>query len=443
MPPSLQEWLPEKDLAWFIIDVIEQMDLSAYYRKYRSDGRGQEAYDPSMMIALMVYAYSNGIQSSRAIERLCERDIGFKVIAGDEKPDHTTVARFRQENGKAIEDLFTGALKLCAKAGLVKVGLVALDGTKIKADAALESNRTYDHIESEVKKMLAEAEARDAEEDKLYGKNKRGDELPEELQDRGKRLARLKECKARLDQEKAEKVAKQKEKIEERDKQESETGQKKRGRKLKEPDAVTKADAKANVTDPDSRIMKTRSGYVQGYNGQAMVTEGQIIIAAELTTEENDVKQLIPMIEKAEENIAALELNDKGIGVVLADAGYCSDTNMENTEPDGPECIIATKKDWKQRQALRESEPPRGRIPENLTLRERMERKLLTKRGRALYKKRGQIVEPIFGQIKTCRGIQKFIRRGFVACAQEWKLICATHNLLKLWRSGKIVFNET
>jgi transposase len=441
MPPSLQEWLPEKDMAWFIIDVVEQMDLSAYYRKYRGDGRGQEAYDPAMMIALLVYAYSNGIQSSRAIERLCERDIGFKVIAGDEKPDHTTIARFRQDNGKAIENLFTEALKLCAKAGLVKIGLVALDGTKIKANAALESNRTYDHIESEVKRMLAEAEAKDAEEDKLYGKDKRGDELPEDLQDRRSRLARLKECKARLDQEKAEKAVRQKEKIEEREKQESETGQKKRGRKPKEPDAVTKTDAKANITDPDSRIMKTRTGYVQGYNGQAMVTEAQIIIAAELTTEENDVKQLIPMIKKAKKGIAELGLKDKGIGVVLADAGYCSDANMENIQPDGPECIIATKKDWKQRQALREAEPPRGRIPESLSLRELMERKLLTKRGRALYKKRGQIVEPIFGQIKTCRGIYKFMRRGFEACAQEWKLICATHNLLKLWRSGKMVIN--
>jgi transposase len=443
MPPSLQEWLPEKDMAWFVIDVVEQMDLSAYYRKYRSDGRGQEAYDPSMMIALMVYAYSNGIQSSRAIERLCERDIGFKVIAGDEKPDHTTIARFRQDNGKAVEELFAEALKLCAKAGLVKIGLVALDGTKIKANAALEANRSHDHIESEVKRMLAEAEAKDAEEDKRYGKDRRGDELPEELQDRGSRLARLKECKARLDQEKAEKVERQEEKIQEREKQEAETGQKQRGRKPKEPEAVTKADAKANVTDPDSRIMKTRSGYVQGYNGQAMVTENQIIIAAELTMEENDVKQLIPMIEKAEENMAALEINDETIGVVLADAGYCSDTNMDNERPEGPEYIIATKKDWKQRQELRETEPPRGRIPEKLTLKERMQRKLLTKRGRALYKKRGQIVEPIFGQIKTCRGMQKFMRRGYEACAQEWKLICATHNLLKLWRSGKMVFNGT
>lgn len=441
MPPSLQEWLPEKDIAWFIIDVVEQMDMGAYYRRYRSDGRGQEAYDPGMMIALLVYAYSNGIQSSRAIERLCERDIGFKVIAGDEKPDHTTIARFRQGNGKAIEELFTEALKLCKKAGLVKVGLVALDGTKMKANAALESNRTFDHIENEVKRMLTGAESKDAEEDKMYGKDRRGDELPEELQDRRKRLVRLKECKARLEQERAEKAAMQTEKIEQRRKQESESGQKKRGRKPKEADAVIKEDAKANITDPDSRIMKSRSGYVQGYNGQAMVTEDQIIIAAELTMEENDVKQLIPMIEKAEETVAELELDDKGIGVVLADAGYCSDTNMESTGSSGPECLIATRKDWKQRQALRETDPPRGRIPEKLSLRERMERKLLTKRGRALYKKRGQTVEPVFGQIKTCRGLQKFMRRGFEACAQEWKLICATHNLLKLWRSGKMALN--
>jgi transposase len=441
MPPSLQEWLPEKDMAWFIIDVVNEMDKTAYYRKYRSDGRGQEAYDPAMMVALLLYAYSNGIRSARAIERLCERDIGFKIIAAEEKPDHTTIARFRQENGKAIEELFTEALKLCAKAGLVKVGMVALDGTKMKAAAALEANRSHEHIEGEVKKMLAEAEAKDTEEDRLYGKDKRGDELPEELRDRGSRLRRLKECKARLEQEKAERAAKQKDKIQARQKQESETGQKKRGRKPKEPEAVIKTETKANVTDPDSRIMKTRTGYVQGYNGQAVVTEGQIIIAVELTTEENDVKQLLPMIEKAEKNIAEIKMNDEAIEVVLADAGYCSETNLEDTKQKGPECIIATKKDWKQRQALREAGPPRGRIPENLSLRERMERKLLTKRGRALYKKRGQMVEPVFGQIKTCRGILTFMRRGLEACAQEWKLICATHNLLKLWRSGKAVVN--
>lgn len=439
MPPSLREWLPEGDLAWFILDAVDQMDLTGMYLKYRSDGKGQAAYEPSMMVALLLYAYSLGLRSSRQIERLCERDIAFRVIAANQRPDHSTIARFRQENGKGLEQFFTDVLKLCAKAGLVKVGVVALDGTKLKANAALEANRTYLHIEKEVKKMLTEAEAQDAEEDKLYGKDKRGDELPNDLRARASRLKRLKECKQRLEEEAAARATQQKEKIEAREALESETGRKKRGRKPNEPTPEPEAETKANPTDPDSRIMKTRRGYVQGYNGQAVVTERQIIVAAELTTQENDVNQLHPMVERAQENISALELKYQALKSVLADAGYCSEANIEKIDPVGPEHLIATRKDWKQRQALAESPPPRGRIPHDLSKRDRMERKLLTQRGRALYKKRGQIVEPVFGQIKAGRGITTLMRRGFEACAQEWKLICATHNLLKLWRSGKAI----
>ena len=438
MPPSVREWLPEGDLALFIIDAVAQMNLKAFYRKYRPDGRGQAAFEPSMMTILLLYAYSVGIRSSRQIERLCERDIAFKVIAANEVPDHCTIARFRQENGKEIGRLFTDVLKLCAKAGLVKVGVVALDGTKMRAHAALEANRTYEHIEREVSKMLTEAEATDAEEDKLYGKAKRGDELPDDLRDPESRLRRLQECKKRLEEEAGAEAEEQRAKIKERRAEEIETGQKKRGRKPNEPDPKPPADAKANTTDPDSRIMKTRSGYVQGYNGQAVVTKGQVIVAAELTPQENDIRQLHPMVEKAQENITALKIEEE-IEVVLADAGYCSDANLEKMDPQGPEHLIATQKDWKQRQAQASAPPPRGRIPNDLSDRERMERKLRTKRGRALYKKRSQIVEPVFGQIKAARGITAFMRRGFDACAQEWKLICATHNLLKLWRSGQAV----
>ena len=201
LPPSIREWLPEGDLALFIIDAVAQMDLGAFYRKYRPDGRGQAAFEPSMMTTLLLYAYSVGIRSSRQIERLCERDIAFKVIAANQVPDHCTIARFRQENGKEIGGLFTEVLKLCAKAGLVKVGVVALDGTKVKANAALEANRTYEHIKREVSKMLTEAETTDAEEDKLYGKDKRGDELPDDLRDPESRLRRLQECKKRLEEE--------------------------------------------------------------------------------------------------------------------------------------------------------------------------------------------------------------------------------------------------
>ncbi len=438
MPPTLQEWLPSKDLVWMVLDVVAEMDLTAFYRKYRQDGKGQAAFEPSMMVSLLLYAYSLGIRSSREIEKLCERDIGFKVIAANQVPDHCTISRFRKDNGQALEGLFKQMLKLCKEAGLVKVGIVALDGSKIKANAALEANRTYEHIEQEVKRMLDEAEAKDTEEDRQYGQNKRGDELPDELADRTSRRARLAACKKRLEEQAAEAAAEQQSKIEERQAQEAETGSKKRGRKPQEPDPTPSSEAKANMTDPDSRIMKTRSGYVQGYNSQAVVTKEQIIIAAEVTNQENDINQLHPMIQKAQENLNEIALQKElKIEISLSDAGYASEKNFAAITPDGPEHLIATKKDWKQRKEAAASSPPQGRIPKSLTLRQRMERKLLTKRGRELYKKRGQTVEPIFGQIKDNRGIRHYMRRGIEACSQEWKLICATHNLLKLWRSGK------
>ena len=227
-------------------------------------------------------------------------------------------------------------------------------------------------------------------------------------------------------------------KIEERKAEEAETGAKKRGRKPQDPDPTPSSEAKANVTDPDSRIMKTRNGYVQGYNSQAVVTEEQIVIAAEVTNQENDYDQLHPMLKTAQENLKAIALRKTPkIETAVADAGFASNANFAAEKRKGPELLIATQKDWKQRQEAAESPPPRGRMPKHLTLRQRMERKLLTKRGKALYKKRGQTVEAVFGQIKDNRGIRNFMRRGLEACSEEWKLICATHNLLKLWRSGK------
>jgi len=438
LPPTLQEWLSPKDLVWLVLDAVAEMDLSAFYQKYRQDGKGQAAFEPSMMVALLLYSYCLGVRSSREIEKLCERDIAFKVIAANQAPDHCTINRFRKDNGAALKDLFNQVLKLCKEAGLVKVGVVALDGSKVKANAALEANRTYEHIEQEVKKMLEEAETKDAEEDRLYGSDKRGDELPVELADRTNRRARLAACKKRLEEQAAAEAAKQQSKIEERQAQETETGTKKRGRKPRKPDSTPEEKAKANLTDPDSRIMKTRSGYVQGYNSQAVVTEAQIIIAAEVTNQENDVNQLHPMIQTAQENLKEIAPKEElTIKISLSDAGYISDKNLATMTTDGPEHLIATRKDWKQRKEAAAASPPQGRIPKGLTLRQRMERKLMTKRGRELYKKRGQTVEPVFGQIKDNRGIRHYMRRGLEACSQEWKLICATHNLLKLWRSGK------
>jgi len=437
MPPSLREWLPDKDLAWFILDAVAEMDLKPFYKKYRTDGCGHPAFEPAMMVSLLLYSYCLGERSSRRIEHLCERDIAYRVIAANQVPDHTTIARFRQQHQEALAGLFTKVLRLCSEAGLVRVGVVALDGTKMKANAALDANRTYASIEEEVEKWLKEAQAVDEGEDRLYGPDRRGDELPVELQDRRSRLARLKECKARLEREATEAAAAQQARIEERAVQEATTGKKLRGRKPKALDPTPEAAAKANATDPDSRIMKTRSGYVQGYNAQAAVTEEQIIVAAELVQEENDVQQLRPMLGKANENLAAIG-SDQKIGVVLGDAGYWSEANCSQANPEGPELLVATTKDWKQRQAMREQPAPRGRISASLSPRERMERKLLTKRGRALYKKRGQTVEPVFGQIKSARGCDRFRRRGKSACASEWQLICATHNLMKLWRNRRV-----
>lgn len=285
MPVSIEAWLSEGHLAWFILDAVEAMDISNFYLKYRADECGRAAYDPQMMVCLLLYAYCLGVRSSRQIEQACEVDIAFRVITANQQSDYSIVCRFRSQNEEELGMLFTEVLRLCAKAGLLKAGIVALDGTKIKANASLSANRSEAHIEAEVKKMLTEAREKDEEEDRLFGKDSRGDELPEELKDRKGRLARLKECLERLAREKEEKVQSQAEKIEKRIVEEETLGHKKRGRKPKEVAMVMQEEAKtkANVTDPGSRIMKTRSGYIQGYNAQAVVDRGQLIIAADVT----------------------------------------------------------------------------------------------------------------------------------------------------------------
>jgi len=260
LPPALQDWLPEDDLAWCILDAVAQMNLTAMTRTYRADGWGQAAYEPAMMVALLLYAYCLGERSSRQIEQRCQRDVAFRVITANQSPDHTTMARFRKTHETELAKLFTQVLRLCAEAGLVKVGVVALDGTKIKASAALASNRTVETITAEGSRMLTEAQATDAAEDRQYGPARRGDELPEGLRDRRSRLARLQACQERLTREAAAAVAQQQAKIETRQAEEAATGQKKRGWKPKAPEAAADRAAKANVTDPDSRIMKTQAG---------------------------------------------------------------------------------------------------------------------------------------------------------------------------------------
>lgn len=430
-PPSLRDWVPEGDLSWFILDAVGEMDLRAFYEGYRQDGLGGKGYEPSMMVGLLLYSYCLGERSSRKIEWKCQRDVGFKVVAANLLPDHCSIARFRQDHEEEMKALFMGVLRLCAEAGLVKVGVVSLDGTKIRGNAALDANRTKETIGSEVEKMFAEAAAKDEEEDRLHGE-RRGDELPEGLRTRSSRLQRLKTCRDQIEAKERATALAQESKKAERSEKEARTGKKVRGRKPKDK---TPEPEKANVTDPDSRIMKTRKGFVQGYNAQAVVTKEQIILAAEVTQEANDVQQLEPMVERVLDHVREI-LPEAGVGVVLGDAGYWSKAVGE-ADPAGPELLVATTKDWKQRKAAREAPPPRGRIPHGLSARDRMERKLLTKRGRRLYKICGKTVEPAFGQIKDARGCDSFMRRGKAACDSEWKLIAATHNLLKLYRSGQ------
>jgi len=440
LPPSLTDWLPPDHLAWFVLDAVEQIDLTDFYKKYRTDGVGNSAFHPSMMVALLIYSYCTGERSSRKIEKHCQTDVAYKVVTANQYPDHSTISRFRKDNQSHLKTLFLEILRLCSEAGLVKLGKVSLDGTKIKANASLSANRTLKHLEQEIDKMLSEAEAKDAEEDKAYGADKRGDELPEELRDRNSRINRLKACKARLEHQKAEAEKQQQDKIDARKAKEDSTGKKPRGREPKPAEEAGNTEAKANVTDPDSRIMKTRKGFVQGLNAQAVTTEQQIIVAEDVTQEENDKQQLHPMLEQAEENRQAVEIEEE-MGVALADAGYCSEENFTKKPAGDVELLVATQKDYKQRKAMAEQPPPEEPIPENLSPTELMERKLRTERGRELYKIRGQTIEPVFGQIKDVRGFDRFMQRGLEACRGEWSLICATHNLLKLWRSKKACWN--
>jgi transposase len=431
-PPALQDWLPSDDWAYFLLDAVDQFDLAPFHAVSRGDGVGQAAFQPHLMVALLLDAYCLGVRSRRQIERLCERDVAFRVVAGHLRPDHATVTRFRQRHGEALQGRFTDLLRLGKEAGLVKLGVVALDGTKVAADAALEANRAYESIRSAVETRLVAAESKDAKEDRLYGPEHWGDEWPEARRGRQSRLERLKRCRERLEGEVAAAAADHARKLQERAAKEAETGEKLRGRKPKPVPETPKAEAKANVTDPHSRIMKRRRGSVPGYKAPAVATADQLVGAAA----ENAVDQLHPMLAATANELKAAGIA-AAVGAVLVEAGYCSEENLERADPAGPELFVATRKDRKQREQLRPAPPPRGRIPGHVSRRARRDRKLRAKRGRRLYKRRSQMSEPVFGQTKSCRGVNRFMRRGLANCQADGKVICGTHNLLKLWRSGK------
>jgi transposase len=423
MPPSVRDWLPDGHLAWYLLDVVERLDLEAFYREYRADGSGRPAHDPAMMVALLLYAYCVGERSSRRIERRCVEDVAFRVIAANRAPDHTTISRFRQRHAERLAELFVGVLALCAKAGLVRVGTVAVDGTKLAANAGLSANRGYERIRAEVERILAEADAVDAAEDARLG-DARGDELPGELADPVTRRERLERAKRELEAEQAARVAEHEAMLARRAERRERTGRRPPGRPPGDgPGSEPPADARRNITDPDSRIMRDHGALVQAYNAQAVVGERQIIIAADVTGSPNDSNQLLPMLRAAREHLHAIG-HDEKIRCVLADGGYWNHADIASARQSA--VVVIPPGDLHNRRRRRR--PNQG--PEA----DRINKILATAAGKRLYRRRAELVEPVFAHTKHTRAITRFSRRGHTAVRAEWRLIAATHNLLKLFR---------
>lgn len=492
MPPNLQDWLPENHLVWFVLDSVAELDLSPFYARYRADGWGRAAYEPAMMVTLLLYAYATGVRSSREIERRCSEDVAFRVITANRVVDHATICRFRGAHLDALGELFVSVLGLCSKAGMVRPEIVAIDGTKVAANASAKRNLTREQLEAYARQVFEEAERIDAREDELYGEG-RGDEIPERLTDRATRIRWLRE---RLQQAEAERVDHDRH-LAERAAKERELGRRLPGRKPK-PKKIPPA--RVNTTDPDSRVQRTPSGFVQGYNGQLAVTPDQVIVAADLVADNNDTGQLQPMLAQAQANLEEVQ-PEATIGKVVADAGYFSE---DNTVLDvGAELLIAPVKsrDLKDAVAARtEVSPPdpradrrweaeqavaawrasrraevmgaylnrlvtaqeaaealglsrqriyllawwmrkRGRLPEakppqrppRPSARQVMLERFARPGALDTYRLRAQTVEPVFGQLKEARGLRRLLHRGLAACRSEFRMMAAAHNLRKMW----------
>jgi len=414
LPPSLREWLPEDHLAYFVSDLIDHLDLSAITAVYEDEERGYPPYHPVMLTKVLVYGYCVGVFSSRRIQRRLLEDIPFRVLAAGNEPDFRTIADFRKTHLTALKGFFEQVLQVARDLGTLRVGRVALDGSKVKANASKHKAMSYgrmrekrEQLRDEVQQLLAQAEAVDAAEDAEYGPDRRGDELPAELQRRESRLKRIREAtralKARAKEDAAAK------------------GQ---------PVDSAKPDPKAqyNFTDPESRIMKGPDGFVQAYNVQVAVDEQQLIVGQAVTQETNDKKQLIPMITIIEEQSGDTPTQ------LLADAGYCSDANLTAIADTTIDAYISTRKQTHGERPGRPGPCPRGPLPKTATRVDRMARKLHTKAGAAVYAARKAIVEPVIGQIKQARGFRQFLLRGLEKVQGEWSLVCTTHNILKLYR---------
>ncbi len=417
LPPSLREWLPEGHLSYFVSDVVDNLDLSAMDAVYGGEKRGQPPYNPCMMTKVLVYGYCTGVFSSRRIEKKLVEDIAFRVLAAENQPNFRTISDFRKIHLKTLAGLFEQVLKIALEAGAMKVGRVALDGTKMKANASKHKAMSHDRmlekekqLKAEVQQLLEQAETADAEEDARHGKERRGDELPEELARRETRLKKIREAKRAL-------AARAREQAEAK-------GSDPKEAKPKEKDQY-------NFTDPESRIMKGAEGFVQGYNAQAAVEpDFQLIVGQGVTQAANDKEQLMPMVQVIEEQ------SGQRPEEILADSGYCSEKNLEALESaDQPQQKIIGYIATERLKHSEYKEPcPRGPLPKGATRVDRMRRKLKTKAGKVVYAARKTIVEPVFGQIKHGRGFRQFLLRGIEKVRGEWSMVCLTHNILKLHR---------
>ncbi len=414
LPPSLRDWLPEDHLAYFVSDLIDQLDLSAIMAVYEDEDRGYPPYHPVMLTKVLVYGYCVGVFSSRRIQRRLLEDIPFRVLAAGNEPDFRTIADFRKRHLAALQGFFEQVLQMARELGAARVGRVALDGSKVKANASKHKAMSYGRmrdkqkqLRDEVAQLLAQAEAADAADDAEYGVDQRGDELPAELRRRESRLKRIREAKRALEARAKDEAAA--------------TGK---------PVESAKPDSKAqyNFTDPESRIMKGPDGFVQAYNVQVAVNEQQLIVGQAVTQDTNDKKQLVPMITIIEEQSGATPTQ------LLADAGYCSDANLAAVADTPIDAYISTRKQTHGERPGRPGPCPRGPLPKTATRVDRMSRKLHTKAGAAVYAARKAIVEPVIGQIKQARGFRQFLLRGIEKVQGEWSLVCTTHNILKLHR---------
>ena len=429
LPPSIGDFVPEDHLARFVVSLVrESLDLRAITATYAS-ALGQPPFDPRLMVALLLHGYASGIYSSRRMARACRERTDFMMIVALDAPDFRTISDFRKRHLQALASLFVQVLRLAETAGLVKLGHVALDGTKIKANASKHKAMSYARIkkreaelQAEVDRWLAAAEAADAEEDKAFGKDKRGDELPDWVADKAKRLAKIREAKAALEAE-AEAAAEEERRIEaDKEKQRQAEGRKRCGKKPRPPSPQPDAKAQRNFTDPESRILKTKDGFIQGYNAQAAVDgEAQVIVAHGLTPSTSDQDQLVALVNGIETNLGRKPAE------ASADAGYCREANLAAFDARDIKAYVATGRAKHPADAKRGLGGPLTRA---------MQRKLKRAGWRSRYRLRKQIVEPVFGQIKQARGFRQFLLRGVEKVRAEWAMICTAHNLLKLAKAA-------